>query len=102
MQEEAKKPSPSPGSDLEKSSTEELFTRLKSEFALQLAATMKKMEREVESLKKTTANVEALEMRRDEEFRQINANLAKPAQVMEQLKAQFQQMIEKQEDAAKK
>lgn len=52
-------------------SQEELFNRIKNEFATQLGANLKKMEREIELLKKSTTNVEQMEMKRNEEFKSL-------------------------------
>jgi len=37
------------------------------------------MEKEIETLKKTTCNVEQMELKREEEFKVLAANLEKPA-----------------------
>jgi hypothetical protein len=68
---------------------EDLFNRLKNEFASQLATNLKKVEKEIEALKKSSANVEQMELRREEEIKALTITLQQPAVMMDQVKKEL-------------
>lgn len=73
---------------------EDLFNRLKNEFASQLATNLKKVEKEIEALKKSSANVEQMELRREEEIKALTITLQQPAVMMDQVKKELHQIVQ--------
>ena len=73
---------------------EHLFTKIREELNMQLSENLKKINSEISDIRSKQSMLSTMESRKTEEQRQLAESIERPAQMLDQMKQQWETIME--------